>query len=222
VEDYLSEKEQWEWLKSQVRSNAPVALTAIVVVFAAIAGWRWWQQRQDTARLDAGARYMQVLQSLERGDHTQAFTLVTQMEHDYPDAPYTDQAKLLAARVYVDSNELDKAAGELAAVASHSKDRELALIARQRLARVQIAQGKPDAALETLKGTDAGAFAPLYHQVRGDALYAKGDRAGALTEYRAAQVPGGSADPLLQLKISELGGPQPATANSEPATGMAK
>ncbi|HUA88104.1 MAG TPA: tetratricopeptide repeat protein, partial [Steroidobacteraceae bacterium] len=137
-------------------------------------------------------------------------------------APYTDQARLLVARVYVDTNELDKAAAELAAVASHSKDRELALIARQRLARVQIAQGKPDAALETLKGTDAGAFAPLYHQVRGDALYAKGDRAGALTEYRAAQVPGGSADPLLQLKVSELSGPQPAAANSEPATGMAK
>jgi predicted negative regulator of RcsB-dependent stress response len=218
VEDYLSEKEQWEWIKGQVRSSGPWVIAAIVVVFSGVAGWRWWQDRQDAGRLAANERLMQMVQALDRGDRTQAFSLVTQMEREYPDSPYTDHAKLLAARVYVDDSSFDKAAAELESVAQHSRDAEIAIIARQRLARVQIAQGKPDAALETLKGTDGGAFTARYHEVRGDAYYAKGDKTAALTEYRAAQT-GGHEDnaPLLSLKVAELAGDAPGSAKADAA-----
>src|SRR5207253_2441040 len=107
-------------------------------------------------------------------------------------SPYADQARLLAARVYVDSGELERAAGELANVAERSKDRDLALVARLRLARVQIAQGKPDGALATLGVVEPGAFAARFHEVRGDAGGAA-RRRGLLQgqEHRSA----GEADP---------------------------
>jgi predicted negative regulator of RcsB-dependent stress response len=224
VEEYLSEKEKWEWLKDQVRQNAPSVLLAIALAAAVVLGWRWWQQHLDGARFDAGARYMQMVQTLQRGDRAGAFTLLTQLEKDYPASPYTDQARLLGARVYVDGGELDKAAGELTTVVGHSADKDLAQIARLRLARVQIAQGKPDSALATVTGLGAGAFAARYHEVRGDAYYAKGDKAAALTEYRAAQTPDQSADEaLLQLKIADLAGAAaPATATAaNPSTAPA-
>ena len=215
MEDYLSEKEQWEWVKGQVRSSGPWAIVAVVLVFAGVAGWRWWQEHQDASRLQANARLMQMLQSLEHGDRTQALSLLGQLERDNPNSPYTDHAKLIASRVYVDTGELDKAAAELDAVAQHSGDQELALIARQRLARVQIAQGKPDAALETLKGTDGGSFVARYHEVRGDAYYAKGDKATALAEYRSAQGTGHDENnSVLALKIAELAGDTPVSAKN--------
>jgi len=221
VEDYLSEKEQWEWVKGQVRSSGPWAIAAVVLVFAGVAGWRWWQEHQDASRLQANARLMQMLQSLEHGDRTQALSVLGQLERDDPGSPYTDQAKLIAARVYVDTGELDKAASELEAVAQHSRDRELAVIARQRLARVQIAQGKPDAALETLKGTDAGSFVARYHEVRGDAYYAKGDKAAALSEYRSAQgAPHDESNSVFTLKIAELAGDAPASAQNATAAAV--
>jgi predicted negative regulator of RcsB-dependent stress response len=223
VEDYLSEKEQWEWVKAQVRENGPAVILAIVVVLAGLAGWRWWQQHQDAARLEAGGRYMQMVQALEKGDHTQAVVLLGQLERESPGSPYTDQAKLLAARVYVDDGDLDKAASELAAVADHSKDRELAVVARLRLARVQVAQGQADAALDTLKSTDTGAFAARYHEVRGDAYYAKGDKVAALNEYRSAQGSAPSASsPLLELKIADLAAAAPASAKAVAAAGPGK
>ena len=89
---------------------------------------------------------------------------------------------------------------------SATRDAELALIARLRLARVQLAQGKADDALKTLDAAKPGAFAARYAEVRGDALLAKGDRAGALKAYREAR--GGAASTLdsglLDLKIGEL------------------
>ena len=215
MDDYLSEKEQWEWVKTQVRENAPAVLLAIVLAVAAVFGWRWWQGRQDARDLEAGGRYMHMVQSLERGDSTQTLLLLGELERDYPGSPYTDQARLLAARMYVDEAQLDHAAAALAAVAEHSKDRELAQVARLRLARVQIAQSKPDSALATLgTAADAGAFAARYHEVRGDAYYAKGDKAAALTEYRGAQTAGaeGTDTTLLQLKIADLDNGTPPTA----------
>ncbi len=222
MEDYLSEKEQWEWLKGQVRENAPAAVLAVVVVAAGVLGWRWWQSHQDARDLQAGGKYMQMVQSLERGDRTQSLVLLGELERDYAGSAYTDQARLLAARMYVDEAQLDHAASELGAVAEHSKDHDLALVARLRLARVQIAQGKPESALATLGSVSApGAFAARYHEVRGDAYYAKGDKTAALSEYRSAQTAGaeGTDTALLQLKIADLenGAPPAAAAAKTPA-----
>ena len=66
----------------------------------------------------------------------------------------------------------------------------------------------PDAALATLNAAEPGAFAARYREVRGDAYYAKGDKAAALTEYRAAAAGStareAEADSLLDLKIADL------------------
>jgi predicted negative regulator of RcsB-dependent stress response len=53
---------------------------------------------------------------------------------------------------------------------------------------------------------DPGAFAARYAQVRGDVLLAKGDRDGALKEYREARgmAPVTLDTGLLDLKIGEL------------------
>lgn len=213
MEDYLSEKERWEWVRAQVRENAPAVLLAVVVVLGSLAGWRWWQDRQDAARVAAGSRYMAMVEALDHGDHAQAMRLLGELERESPGSAYTDQGKLLAARVFIDDGELDKAATELSTVAAQSKDHNLASVARLRLARVQIAQGKPDAALATLGTSDATAFAGRAHEIRGDAYFAKGSQAEALSEYRAARTAIATAsNPLLDLKIADLSAGEGATA----------
>jgi len=136
VEEYLSEKEQWEWIKAQVRENGPAVILAVAAVGAGVFGWRWWQAHLDAGRLEAGAKYTQMVQALDEGDRSRALVLFGELERGYAASPYTDQARLLAARLYVLGGELDRAAAELGAVVDRSKDRDLALVARLRLARV--------------------------------------------------------------------------------------
>ncbi len=219
MDDYLSEKEQWEWVKAQVRENGPAVIVAVGLAVLLVFGWRWWQARLDNERLAAADKYMQMVHALDSGDRTQALVALGELEREHAGSPYTDQGKLLAARVYVDEGALDRADGELASVAGHSQDQELALVARLRLARVQIAQGKPDAALATLGGVKPGAFAGRYHEARGDAYYAKGDKAAALNEYRSAQAAGeGGESALLGLKVADLAADAPApAAGAKPA-----
>jgi predicted negative regulator of RcsB-dependent stress response len=229
VEEYLSDKEQWEQVKTWVRENGLWIIAGIAVGGAALGGWRWYQDHVDAIGTQASTKYVQILQAVERNDRTQALVLLGELERDYSSSPYLDQAKLMAARVYVDSGELDKAVSELQSVAEHTKDTDLALVARLRLARVQIAQNKADAALTTLNGLKAGAFEARYHEILGDAYYAKGDKATALKEYTKAKVgdvAGMSGDSQLDLKISDVSADSPPpvaqTAPPPAATAAAK
>jgi predicted negative regulator of RcsB-dependent stress response len=63
VDDYLSEKEQWEWLKGWVRSNGLWIVAGILVGVGILLGWRWWQARTDRIAIEAGSRYQQLVQA---------------------------------------------------------------------------------------------------------------------------------------------------------------
>jgi predicted negative regulator of RcsB-dependent stress response len=227
VEEYLSESEQWDQIKAWLRDNGLWIIAGVVVGAVGLGGWHWYQDHVDAVGAQASTKYTQVVEAFGKGDRTQAFVLLGELERDYSSSPYVDQAKLMAARVYVDGGDLDKAAAELQAVTDHSKDTDLVFVSRLRLARVQIAQKKPDAALATLNGVKPGAFEPRYHEVMGDAYYAKGDKAAALKEYLSAKVGdlGGSPDAQeLDLKISDLSAENPhamAQAATPPAASAA-
>ena len=222
MDDYLSEKEQWERVVGWLRENGLWILAGVLVGAVAIFGWQWWNAHIDKVNGEASAKFEQMQLDLGKGDRTGALVLFADLQRDYASTPYVDQAHLAMARVYVDGKELDKAAAELQAVSQHSKDKQLALVARVRLARVQVAQQKADDALTTLDGVDPGAFAALFHEVRGDAEFAKGNKPAALTEYRLARTAdatggAGGDTSLLDLKISDLVAAVPPAASSVPA-----
>lgn len=228
MDDYLlSEREQWEALKRGVREYAPAVLVGIAIAALGLGGWRWWQARQNGVELAAGAMFFQMESAFERGDATQAFILLGDLERTYPSSPYADQARLASAKAFVEDGQFGKAAGELGEVMRHSNDSILRLIARLRLARVQIAQHQPSQALATLSGADPGALAPQYAVARGDAYYAMGNKSAALAQYRLAKATdtGGATDTgLLDLEIADLaadiatpGAPPPSASHTAPA-----
>jgi predicted negative regulator of RcsB-dependent stress response len=210
VDDYLlSEREQWEALKRWLRENGPAIVAGVAIAALGLGGYRWWQARENGADLAADAIYTQMENAFAQGNRTQAFIFLGDLEREYPSSPYADQARLASARAFVEDGELGRAADELRSVMQHSPDSILRLIARLRLARVQIAQQQASDALATLNGANPGALAPQYAEARGDAYYAMGDKAAALTQYHLAQATdtGGATDTgLLDLKISDLAG----------------
>ena len=221
MEEYLSEKEQLERLTGWLRANIPWILIGLAVGGLIVGGWRWWQARADRTGVEAAASYAQVLDAFDRGDRTRGLDLVEQLRHSHPDSPYVDQADLAAARLLLETGQPDRALTYLQAVIGHSRDAELVLVARLRLARVQVAQKHPDAALTTLGTANQGAFEGRFAEVRGDAYFAKGDTAQALREYRAARAaigPAQAANDLLDLKINDLAG----AATSTPVAAIPK
>lgn len=222
VDDYLSEDEQWERAKAWLKAYIPWILGGVIVALAGLAGWNWWQDRQTRLGLDASARYEQMTDALQKNDPTRAKAIAAELEKQFPDSPYVDQAHLFEARLAVEANDLPKADALLRGIMDRTKDEQLALVARLRLARIQLAQNKPDDALATLSAKSAGAFEARFHEVRGDVLFAKGDKPGALKEYLGA-LAGADARSVdtesLQLKINDLKADGPAAAATAQANG---
>lgn len=206
MDEYLNEKEQWEQVLAWLREQGPWMVAGVAVVLAGWGGWHYWQQREEQRDLQAASRYEQLLDAFSRNDLSGGVKLADDLVASASGTPYANQADLAAARIQVENKDLDHAAQRLARVMNTTKDPQLALVARLRLARVQLSQGKNDAALGTLDGAQPGAFAARYAEVRGDVLLAKGDRDGALKQYRAARSAAASTvdTGLLDLKISDL------------------
>jgi len=207
VDEYLTEGEQWELVKRWMRENAIWIVGGVVLGIIGLTGWRLWHERVERLSQEASGHYEQALDAFSGNDRPRGFALVEELRRDYGASPYADQGDLLAARMHVDAREYDQAIVCLQRVLDKSRDDGLKAIARGRLARLQIELGNPDKALALLAPGKGGAFAPQFDEIRGDALLAKGDRAGALEAYRAARAgaAGGAIDPgLLELKINAI------------------
>jgi predicted negative regulator of RcsB-dependent stress response len=222
----LNEQEQLDLVKSKVRELWIYVVAGIAIGLGGLAGWNWWKERREVQAQTASVRYEELLQAFGRNDATRGNTLLAELKADYAWTPYPALGELIATRVHVEANELDKAAAGLKSVMDTAHDDEIKMIARLRLARVLSAQSKHDEALSLLKVEEAGEFASRISDVRGDVLLAKGDRDGALREYLAARQ--GENDgrldfDMLDLKIRDLGGTPPdaslgATINTTEAS----
>jgi predicted negative regulator of RcsB-dependent stress response len=209
--ELLSEEEQWESLKRWLKENVPFILGLVAVGLLAVFGWRWWQGHQNTDALEASASYQRILVTFDSGKMEDALSQVEALRKQHPKSGYVSSADLAAAKMFVLSNNLDKAVERLTRVMNESPDEQLRPIARLRLVRVQTAQGQYDKALATLGSEDRGRHQPAFLEARGDVLLAKGDRMGALATYEAAKklLPATQASvsgvgELLDLKINDL------------------
>jgi predicted negative regulator of RcsB-dependent stress response len=185
----ISDDEQWEKLKAWWKANGTFIITGLIVGLAIIGGWRWWQHYQAQRQLSASALYSQFEQALNKpgSDGSGADAIAKNLIKNYDDTPYSDQAALALAGKEASANHLDKATSHLHWVIGNASDKSLVRLARLRLARVEIAQGKPKAALSTLAAVEKpGGFKALYAETRGDAWRARGETAKAHDAYNEA------------------------------------
>lgn len=206
TEDYLTDDEQLEVVKKFTKEYGTWVIGGVVLGVALLLGWRYYQNAQNTQALSAAGKFDEMTAAIEASDFAKSRALADGIIQGFPNSPYSDQAHLALAGMAVDGGKSADAVAPLTLVMNNSKDADLRQIARLRLARVLIDQGRPDDAIKTLAEGTPGSFAGRYHEVRGDALNAKKDAAGALTEYKAALNASDSGDgALLELKIADLG-----------------
>jgi len=212
VDEYLSEREQADQLRHWLRENWIWLLTGVALTLGGYYGKQWWDSRASARSLAAEQRFSAMLDALGQNQREEGVRIGGEVVSEFSGTPYADQATLLLARLDVEAGDLAGAETRLTAIADSSDDPDLQLVARLRLARVQLAQGRHDDALATLDTASQPAIEPRIEELRGDVQLARGDRAAALESYRRAQAAAGAGTAgeglldmeLLGLKIDEL------------------
>ncbi len=169
---YLSEDEQVAQLKKLWKDYGWSTLIAVAVGLAISYGWHFWKNRQLEIRYQASNGYEHLLLAQEQNDTAQVQKITDNLKQHFSHTPYAGFAALIAAKQAVDDNHLDKALAQLTWVVQHAKLSATRQIARNRKARILLAQHKPQAALHQLKKIDDASFSSAVEVIKGDAYMA--------------------------------------------------
>ncbi len=215
VDIYATENEQVEQIKRLWREYGIATLVGVLIALIVGFGWRYWQERREHILEHASMRYEQLVTNAVNGNSDTVENIAIRLIGRYPQTPYAEFAALQLARQNVYQGKLDDAAERLAWVMKHGTTPALREVARIRLARILLAQQKPDQALELVKKLEDKAYTAASLEIKGDALLALGKPADAHLAYQQAlnTFPGFEViRPLLQMKLEDLTGATNAEA----------
>lgn len=201
-----NDDEKVQLIKNWWKKNGTWATTAIVVVLLAIAGWQYWQRHQAAQAEQASMAYEQLLTS-EQQQPQATQDLAKQLKKDYSGSPYADYAAFTLAKAAVDKSNLAEAEQQLQWVIDHSKTDVNTQLARIRLARVFIADKKPQQAINTLNEKRLTIYPGLSQMVKGDAYVALNKIDLARTAYQNASKAINKQAGLwhiVQMKLNDL------------------
>ena len=216
MDDYLTDKEQFERLRQWWSENGWFLIGGLAIGLLALYGYRQYNAYRDGQSESAAVLYEAVKTAVDAGNAAAAETSFDQLRTDHPSHAYTYQAALLVARAEVVTAP-DKAAEHLRLTMEGTDDPDLAMVARLRLARVLAYREQYDDALKLLETESPGQFAGRLSEIKGDIHLARGDADAARTAYLEAMIASG-ADLLdrtyLQMKLADL----PARPETPPET----
>ncbi|MCH2040696.1 MAG: tetratricopeptide repeat protein [Saccharospirillaceae bacterium] len=214
MNEFKTEEEQVEALKKWWSENGTSLILSVVVVAG---GWLGWNTYQDNVRATgeaASAVYSQLVDkaaqpSAEQTDAVKAemISLAEQLKKDFSSTVYSQFGGLFLARFAADNGDFETAVNELKSVIAAADEGPVKLTAQVRLANILVQLDKNDEALALIPAQPDAAYAAQFQEVKGDALYRKGDMSEARSAYvaaKAAAQEAGISTQVLQRKIDNL------------------
>ena len=205
-----TEEEQIALIKEWWQRNGKPLLAGGALALVIVFGWQAWQKHQATQAQTASAIYQQLMEAAlvpsEQVDAQKVAQLLTQLKAVNNDNAYAQYGRLLAVKVAVDNNQLDDAALALQEILDKPANDTLEELARQRLARVLLAQEQAEKALAILEGKALPAFQATRDELRGDTLVILKRPAEAKAAYLQAKeaLAADAAAGSLLMKLDDL------------------
>jgi len=199
LDELLDEHEQSERVRTWLRDNALSLVGGLAIGLGLIGGWTWWQNHRQAQQLAAADAWQAVVAALQAGDLAAADRAADGLH----EGAYAELIALDLAKAHVDKGDLDAAIAALRR--AQPKIPGLDWIIQQRLARLLIANGHNDEALALIGAADDA----VSLEIRGDALFAKGQAEDARSAYQDALRKLDSAAPqrmMLEFKLVDVGG----------------
>ncbi len=205
-----TEEEQIALIKEWWQRNGKPLMVGGALALVIVFGWNAWQKNQVNQAQTASMLYQQLMEAAlvpsEQIDAQKVAQLLTQLKAVNSDNAYAQYGRLLAVKVAVDSNQLDDAALALQEILDKPANPTLEELARQRLARVLLAQEQADKALKLLEGKALPAFQASREELRGDTLVILNRPVDAKAAYLQAQqaLAADAAAGSLLMKLDNL------------------
>ena len=217
MDEFLSEKEQIQYIRDWWRDNRMYIFIFGFVVIGSVAGTNTWKVSVINEQIAASSLYESLAVEISENNLESGELIAEEIYSEYSESIYADQARLAMAYFYMSQSRDEDAAEELRGLIESSENNEMILIANMRLAKILLYQSKYQEVLDLLEGNLGHAFETKYSELIGDAYLGLEDYENAEFAYMNALKDTGSPQvidaALLQMKINDL--PQQNTVNTE-------
>lgn len=199
----IEEEQEINDIKAWWNENYKSIIAIVVLVFAGVFSWKYWQNYQAGQIQLLSAQYDQLIYGTEKGEAKNA--QLEQFAKDNSKTAYAVLALFERAKSAVENNDFSAAESALKQAMSESSDEVLTSLAALRLATVQFQLQSFDAALETLKSVKGSSWDSRKNLLTGDILAAKGDKTGAKASFEAALTKADQLErQLIQVRLNNL------------------
>ena len=109
VDELLSDEERAEALRDWWRDNWAWIIGGVVLGIAVLFGWRYWSVHTDTRAEQAGVLFQDLETAARSQDVAKVQETLDKLTADYASTPYTQQGRLLLAKLEVDAGKFTEA-----------------------------------------------------------------------------------------------------------------
>lgn len=180
VQNFNTDDEYYLAIKRFWQRYGTYFSTSLIVFLLAFYGYKFWNYRIKVQEQNASAQYIKYNQAYlqwQRSDNKNADEEeflkkeADNIAKENPRSIYATFAQLIAAKLYVDDNELPQAEVALTRALSSSQDKAISTIVRLRLIRVYLAQHNVEKAQLMLSKLSPDSLKqPMVLEVKGDVL----------------------------------------------------
>lgn len=206
MELYNSEEEQVEALKRWWEKNGTNFLIGLVLILGGVFAVQSWQGSKNADAEMASHLYQQMMIQLE-SDSAAAQTTADRLVAEFGSTAYADPAMMALGTLAVRGDDYAGAAARFRQVMESGSTPEQRQLARYRLVRVLMADGKGGEGLALIEQAPASGFSAALSELKGDILLGEGRRSEARAAYATAlqgltEVPSRRA--IVQMKLDDL------------------
>ena len=204
-----SEEENTEFLSSLWNRYKYLFIVGFTSLIVGIFGWESWTESKDKNQQQASDSYENFLEIISNTE-TDPTILAKEIIENYPNSLYADLVTLYLAKLQVKKNNFSEAEKHLQWVLKkhssfwRSDFDPMEVTARQRLARILVADNRPKEAFDLIN--DAKFLDNILYEIKGDAEYNLGLLTDARLSYLKAiestQSP--SIQAILKMKLADL------------------
>ena len=161
-------------------------ITFLIIMLVGVGGFRYWDTVQSNKAKDASVSFESVLELLNKGEKEKAKSLIKNIKQDFPNLAYTQLAMLLEANILVTENNYKDAEEILLELIDSDPIKGLTQVAASRLARLYLAQEKPEKAMAVISDKAMDKVEGGLWELRADIAAAMGENEKALVLYNQA------------------------------------
>ena len=205
IEGYETQEQQIDAIKTFWRKYGTILTISLVIVFGGLGGWHYYKSAHSASQENASQAYSNLMMKFQvkgiDGERNEMQEFVNNNKHN----SYGVLVSLLLVKEFVKQKDYKQAISQLIALQSNNRYLPLNPVINLRLAKIQLAFGKLDAALKTIALITQPSFAVKSNQIKGLIYLNKGDKVKAYYAFKlAVEQSHGNVDPLLQMQFNDV------------------